>query len=167
MYERIVLAYDSSIEGRSALREGALLAKRYEAQVFLLAVVADSPALHAADGLHPGVLFHQEDTARAVLEEGARRLRELGFQPVSKLVRGEPAQAIGAFARHVEASLVVVGHRRQSRFERWWSGSTGGYLMDHVGCSLLIARSTISDEQFELEMQALDIAVPANSQRGR
>jgi nucleotide-binding universal stress UspA family protein len=31
MYRRILLAYDGSIEGRVALREGALLAKRGDA----------------------------------------------------------------------------------------------------------------------------------------
>jgi len=40
MYHRILLAYDGSREGRTALREGALLARRYGAAVYLLSVVA-------------------------------------------------------------------------------------------------------------------------------
>jgi len=34
MYKRILLAYDGSIEGRTALREGALLARQCSAEVF-------------------------------------------------------------------------------------------------------------------------------------
>ena len=34
MYKRILLAYDGSLEGRTALREGALLARQCGAQVF-------------------------------------------------------------------------------------------------------------------------------------
>ena len=44
--------------------------------------------------------------------------------------------------------VFVVGHRKKSLFERWWSGETGAYLVDHIGCSLLIARTAISDEEF-------------------
>ena len=42
MYQRILLAYDGSIEGRTALREGALLARRFNAQVFVLSVIREA-----------------------------------------------------------------------------------------------------------------------------
>ena len=41
MYKRILLAYDGSVEGRTALREGAPLARQCRAKVFLLSVLAD------------------------------------------------------------------------------------------------------------------------------
>ena len=50
MYKRILLAYDGSLEGRTALREGALLARQCGAEVFLLSVLVDSGTL-----LLPGV----------------------------------------------------------------------------------------------------------------
>jgi nucleotide-binding universal stress UspA family protein len=49
----------------------------------------------------------------------------------------------------VRADLVVVGHRHRGMMERWWSGSTNAYLIDHIGCSLLVGLNNISDEQFE------------------
>ena len=52
------------------------------------------------------------------------------------------------------ADLVVVGHRRRGLLERWWSGSTGSYLLDHIGCSLLVSRQPFSDEAFA---QAMDV----------
>jgi nucleotide-binding universal stress UspA family protein len=124
MYKRILLAYDGSVEGRTALREGALLARQCGAQVFLLSVLVDTAAFLLADVV-------------------------LGFDPVAKMVRGEPAEELGAYARQSEADLVVVGHRRQSAFARWWSGPRGAYLMDYTDCSLLVARNLISDEAIE------------------
>ena len=44
VYKRILLAYDGSVEGRTALREGALLARQCGAEVFLLSVLADPGA---------------------------------------------------------------------------------------------------------------------------
>ena len=51
----------------------------------------------------------------------------------------------------------MVGHRRQSAFDRWWSGPKGAYLMDYTDCSLLVARNVVSDE-------AMKAAVPTSCQ---
>jgi nucleotide-binding universal stress UspA family protein len=152
MYARILLAYDGSPEGRAALREGALLAKHCGAQVFLLSVVAENPGMRMAEGVQAGPMGQQHQVYQEVLEGGLTRLRELGMDAVAELMVGEPAQAIGAYATRIKADLVVVAHRKQTLFERWWSGSVGAFLSDHVSCSLLLARNTISDEAFEAVM---------------
>ncbi len=89
MYKKVLLAYDGSIEGRRALREGAKLAQFCGAEVFLLAVVEIS-----------------------------------------------------------SANLVVVGHRATGPLARWWFGSVGTYLIKHLRCSVLVAQTEISDDQF-------------------
>ena len=153
MYKRILLAYDGSVEGRTALREGALLAKQCGAEVFLLSVL-DNATLFLSEAAHPGASVQMEDSFKEILDEGAARLRRLGFDPVAEMVRGQPAQEIGNFARKVGADLIVVGHRRQSAFDRWWSGPKGAYLMDYTDCSLLVGRNAVSDEAIETLMSA-------------
>jgi nucleotide-binding universal stress UspA family protein len=154
MYQRILLAYDGSIEGRSALRAGAILARRCGAQVFLLSVVQTGTGLRAAEGVHAGAAEVVLERYRPVLETGAARLRDLGFRPVARLVLGEPAQEIGKFAREVQADLVVVGHRKTTFLQRWWSGDSGSYLVDYVDCSVLVVRNIVSDEVFAAEIAA-------------
>jgi nucleotide-binding universal stress UspA family protein len=146
MYKRILLAYDGSLEGRTALREGALLAKKLGAEVFLLSVLTDTGALLFPEVALAGAAVQIEEKFREILEEGVSRLKELGFDPVAKLVQGQPGEEIGKYARDVHADLIVVGHRRQSAFDRWWSGPKGGYLMDYTDCSLLVARNFVTDE---------------------
>jgi len=153
MYERILLAYDGSLEGAIALREGALLAKRCCAKVFLLSVVDESGGMLMAEAAYGGAVAHQIDTYKAVLERGCQRLRQLGLDPVAKLVQGEPAPAIGAVARQIDADLVVVGHHKKNPIARWWSGSTRAQVSDHLNCSVLIARMQISDEEFAAELE--------------
>lgn len=152
MYRRILLAYDGSVEGRTALREGALLAKRVGAEVYLLSVVRETAGVRLAEGAHPGPVNHLRERYRGTLEEGLRRLGELGFSAHAKLVVGEPAQEIAAYAHEIAADLVVVGHRRQSLLERWWSGSSGAYLSENLDCSLLIGRTEVSPEDFRREL---------------
>jgi nucleotide-binding universal stress UspA family protein len=156
MYARILLAYDGTREGRAALREGALLARRCGAEVHLLSVVPNDQGVQFAESVQGGPVERLQDTYKAILKEGLDRLVALGFTPKARLVIGDPAEQIGAFAREIGADLVVVGHRKQKPIQRWWSGSSGAYLVDHLGCSLLIGRNTISDEAFEAEMGAAE-----------
>jgi nucleotide-binding universal stress UspA family protein len=148
MYRRIVLAYDGSLEGRRALREGALLAKGCGAEVFLLSVVAETAGVQIGETAMAGAVAHERAAYQAILQEGVERLREHGCEATARLVQGEPSREIAAFAREVSADLVVVSHRKKNAMTRWWSGSTGAYLLDHIGCTLLVARNDISDEQF-------------------
>lgn len=152
MYTRILLAFDGTREGAIALREGALLARQYGAKVFLLSVLPETEGVLMAEGIYGDVVGQQMGEYRAVLERGTAVLKRLGVDPVAKLVVGEPAPCIGAFAKEAKADLVVLGHRRQSLLKRWWSGGTGAYISDHVSCSVLIARNAISDEAFEAEL---------------
>jgi nucleotide-binding universal stress UspA family protein len=153
MYKRILLAYDGSVEGRTALREGALMAKRCKAEVFLLSVIAETAGTRMALGAEARAVIPLHENHKAVLTDGVARLKQLGFAPVAKLVTGEPAKAIGAYADQIAADLVVVGYRRRSALARWWSGQSGAYLVDHIHCSLLVARSVIGDDAFEEAMR--------------
>jgi nucleotide-binding universal stress UspA family protein len=161
MYKRVLLAYDGSLEGAVALREGAILAKRSGAEVYLLSVVPHLAGLQVAEGVHGGVVAHELDRYREVLERGVDRLTKLGFAPASKLAVGDPARVIGEYAKEISADLVVVGHRRRNMLERWWSGDSGGYISDQITCTLLIARNAVSDKSFEGEFTAHEVAPPS------
>src|SRR6202022_3058552 len=112
MYKKVLLAYDGSIEGRRALREGAKLAQLCCAEVFLLAVVELSSIMTPEAGLTIPI---DEQTAnyKAILAEGVERLKSLGFSPTARLEIGDAGQKIAEVAEEIEAHLVVVGHRPQ------------------------------------------------------
>ena len=148
MYQKVLLAYDGSIEGRRALREGAKLAQLCGAEVFLLAVVENAPALATLEG-GVGISMDEQISAyKAILAEGVERLRAVGFSPTARLGMGAPAQQIAAVAEEIGANLVVVGHRPTGPLARWWFGSVGSYLTDHLRCSVLIGQTEIGDDQF-------------------
>jgi nucleotide-binding universal stress UspA family protein len=166
MYRRILLAYDGSLEGAIALREGALLARSCGAEVVLLSVVPDTAGVRMAEGAQAGVIAQMIENYKAVLERGVSRLKDLGFRPTGRLEVGEPAPVIGAVAQEIKAELVIVSHHKQTMLSRWWSGSADAYLSEHIGCSLLISAYPISDEAFEAEIAksavapAMEVAQP-------
>jgi nucleotide-binding universal stress UspA family protein len=147
MYRKVLLAYDGSIEGRRALREGAKLAQLCRAEVFLLAVVEISSIMTPEAGLAIPI-EQQADDYKAILNEGTERLKALGFSPTSRLEVGDAGQKIAEVAEQIGAHLVVVGHRPQGPLARWF-GSVGSYLVKRLRCSVLVAQTEISDDEFE------------------
>ena len=118
------------------------------AEVFLLAIVELSPIMAPDAGLTIPI---DEQTAnyKAILAEGVERLRALGFSPTSRLEVGDAGQRIAEFAEEIKAHLVVVGHRPQGPLARWVFGSVGSYLVKRLRCSVLVAQTEISDDEFE------------------
>jgi nucleotide-binding universal stress UspA family protein len=149
MYKKILLATDGTRESLIALREGALLAATYKAAVFLLVIEREAAGSRIAEGVYP---VPTTGEGPRLLELGLDRLRRLGLKASGAAVIGEPALIIGGAAKKFDADLVVVGHRKQGVLERWWSGSSGAHLVDHVTCSVMVARNVISDEEFEAHL---------------
>jgi nucleotide-binding universal stress UspA family protein len=148
MYKKVLLAYDGSIEGRLALREGAKLAQLCRADVFLLAVVEVSSGSVALEGGFVIPVEDQISSYKNILAEGVARLKAMGFSPSARLGMGDAGQIITEVAHEIEANLVVVGHRPQGPLARWWFGSTDNYLINHLHCSVLVAQTEINDDQF-------------------
>jgi nucleotide-binding universal stress UspA family protein len=161
MYRKIVLAFDGSHEARSALREGALLALRCEARVWLLCVLTDGAAVAMAEGIQPGAAEQILAASRQLVDEGVGKLKSVGLEASGHIARGDPAPTISNFVREVGADLVVLGHRRRSFLERWWNGKSGAYIVDNVECSLLVAQHPVSDEDFAAEMALHAVKAPS------
>ena len=147
MYNKVLLAYDGSIEGRRALREGAKLAQFCRAEVFLLAVVEMNSIASLEGGLAIPI-NEQIANYEGILAEGVERLRALGFSPTARLGMGAAGEEIAEVAEEIGANLVVVGYRPTGPLARWWFGSVGTYLIKHLRCSVLVAQTEISDDQF-------------------
>lgn len=146
MYRTIILAYDGTIEGRLALREGARLAQMCKARVILMAVVDPKPEVYVGDF---GTILPIDDRTpdvHRILDEGMERLKRMGLTPEARLEIGDAAERIERMAQDIGADLVVVGHHKQGAFARWLLGSVTTTLSNRLGCSLLIARHDIPDD---------------------
>src|SRR3977135_2831002 len=100
MYKKVLLAYDGSIEGRRALREGAKLAQLCHAEVFLLAVVE----INSVASLEGGLAIPMDEQIgnyKAILEEGVECLRALGFSPTARLGMGAAGHEIAEVAEEI------------------------------------------------------------------
>ena len=140
-YQKILLAYNGSQEGRRALLECADLATFLGAETHLLAVASMPPSLFLTEGFVPEELLEEEKKrTQSILDEGIRTLRESGFKAIGHLAVGEPVEEICRSAKEVGADLIVIGHNQNTSFAaRWCKGSVGASLLDYAPCSILIA----------------------------
>lgn len=145
MYRKILLAYDGSEAGRTALIESHDLAAMVKAELHLVAVVPPPSPILFSEAVAPdmGVMMGDDNERfEQVLAEGVHILQERGFPTQGRLARGEPVTEICNAARELNVDLLVVGHRRARTWaERWWRGSVGITLIDRSPCSVLIAMS--------------------------
>jgi nucleotide-binding universal stress UspA family protein len=141
LYTDIVLAYDGSLDGRRALREGAEIAVQFKAQTHLLAVIKQSAGAAVGQGYDPRALPGDEEIHfQKILDEGVEILRGFGLNASGHLAHGDPVDEIVKLANETGADLVVVGHRERSALARWWRTPVSMSLLDKLNCSVLIGR---------------------------
>jgi nucleotide-binding universal stress UspA family protein len=139
MYQKILLCYDGTIEGRRALRQGAEVAMAMKSQAYLLAICRDMLATAVPEGVTPELMQCEASTAQTLLAEGIQWLRDHDVPSEGSLVYGDPLTRIPDIADRIGADLVVVGYRYRSRLARWWSESEEVTLLHKLHCSLLVA----------------------------
>ena len=102
------------------------------------------PSAMSFVGLEGGVYdVELEERERAkyqsILRDGLHRLEQAGYSARGEVVTGEAIDEITKYARKIEASLIVVGHKHlDSWAARWWRGSISGALIEHAPCSVLV-----------------------------
>lgn len=141
MYSKVLLAYDGSQSGRTALLECCDINNFLHAEIHLLAVAPLMAGLYLTEGFVPETLQDEENRRfKDILDEGLKLLSERGVKAQGHLITGEPVDEICRLAGDLGIDLIVVGHHRHAFFmSRWWKGSVGASLIEDAPCSVLIA----------------------------
>lgn len=141
MFKKILLAYNGSREGRSALLACAEIASFAHSETHLLAVAGMPSSMFLTEGFLPEELLEEEKKrAQEVLNEGIDQLKQKGFRVAGHLAVGEPVEEICRLASELGCDIIVVGHQQKASFaSRWWRGSVGKSLIDHAPCSVFVA----------------------------
>ena len=141
MFKKILMAYNGSKDGKTALLACSEIAAFTKAETHLLAVAGMPSSMFLTEGFLPEELLEEEKKrAQEVLEEGVAQLKDRGFSVTGHLAVGEPVEEICRLAAELGVDLVVVGHQRRG-IARWWQGSVGKSLLDHAPCSVFIGLS--------------------------
>lgn len=138
MYQRILVAYDGSADGREALAQAKKLASASRATVRLLAIIDPSDNMLVVEGMS-FISDNERFVLQSVLDAGVKRLQGVGCTATNDLRYGNPAEQIILSAREMNADLIVIGHRDQGTLARWLNSSVGASVLHHPPCSVLVA----------------------------
>lgn len=135
--QHILVGYDGSETSGHALDQASLLAKTYACPLTVL-TAADDHLVREDDHL---TMAADENLARTIAEEGARRARVAGVNEVAAEISTEtPLAALQHASQHGGYDLLVVGHRGAGGLRELFLGSTAKKLIERVGCSVLVVR---------------------------
>lgn len=140
MYKRILLAYDGSDAGQRALLDCREIAQWSQSELHLIAVMPSAMSFVGLEGGVYDIELEEREKLKhqAVLQDGVRRLAEIGASATGEVVVGEAIDEITKYARKINANLIIVGHKHlDSWAARWWRGSISGALIEHSPCSVL------------------------------
>ena len=148
---RIVIGIDGSEEASMAIR--AVAARCWPAKTEALIVSAVQTLAPVTTSLEAST-FAQEpaySVIRAaderlrvrlgnIIEESANALRRAGLIATTRLVDGDPREAILAAAEVARADTIFLGARGLGRMDRLLLGSVSSYVVTHAHCSVEIVR---------------------------
>jgi nucleotide-binding universal stress UspA family protein len=143
MFNKILLAYNGSREGKSALLACAEIASFAHSETHLLAVAGMPSSMFLTEGFLPEELLEEEKKrAQEILNEGTAQLKQRGFTVSGHLAVGEPVEEICRLAAELKCDVIVVGHQQRASFaSRWWRGSVGKTLLDYAPCGIFVAQT--------------------------
>ena len=146
MFRKILVAYNGTVESRSALDEAIRLAPDAAVEVHLAGVVHYPSAYLLAGEYVPEVaLADEREHMETDLKDAHAFLAGKGLNVIDHLVVGEPVDVITKLVDQLGIDLLILGHPRSKSFAlRWWRGSVDAVLIERVRCSILIAADTTS-----------------------
>lgn len=134
--ERIILSTDCSEFSSGAEREAVNIAKRFNAELFILSVIETNPEFTA---LAPGILEKAEEKTRKYLEELRKRVEKEGIRSEIVIHEGdEPHRFIIDEASKRRANLIAMGRRGRKGLMRLMMGSQTARTIGHSPVSVLV-----------------------------
>jgi nucleotide-binding universal stress UspA family protein len=142
---RIIVGEDLSNEAKRAAKIATRLGRDLGAGVLLVSAYPKLPETMRDEGLT--AVATGEEVRRWVQEELQRLSNnldeELGYQPQTKTVMGDPAGVIQEVAEESgEPTLVVVGHRGLDALRRTVLGSVSTDVLRAVGGPVLVTKES-------------------------
>jgi nucleotide-binding universal stress UspA family protein len=144
-FRRIAVATDGSESASEAVRIAADLARRYAADLLVIAVAPLPPILTAPNApmIPMTVPESQVPRYRELVDAAVGVARAAGVAAVSGVCdEGLAVEGILAQVRAQASDLLVVGSRGLSAAQRILLGSVSTALVTHAPCPVLVVRPT-------------------------
>ncbi len=147
MFGSIVVGTDGSATAAEAVRQSVELARRVEAELYLVSAYEPVPEGRLRDERQDVPedlqwMVNPREDVESTLADGAKDLSDSGVDVQTIAREGDPADAILDVAEEIGAGLIVVGNKGMTGAKRFLLGSVPNKISHHAPCSVLIIRTT-------------------------
>jgi nucleotide-binding universal stress UspA family protein len=141
MFQKILVAVDTSAATKKAVECAQKLAKLSEAQVILVHAYPKVPDYLGEPSLSETISRSQE-RAEEILEPVVAAFEAEGIQVEQEILEGPPADAILRVAEVREVDLIIMGARGLGTVASLLLGSVSQKVLAHATCPVMIVRAT-------------------------
>ena len=138
MIKRILVAFDGSEPSKRAYAFALDLAKKYDAELHVLAVAR--PPEFGEDVETQAIIENSKKHYHKVLAPLKAQAPSVGVRVHFELAVGHPAEQIIRYTERHGVDHIVVGHRGHSMFERWLLGSVARKVIAYAPCAVTVVR---------------------------
>lgn len=143
---KLLVAVDNSALARKVVSLAAEQALAQDADVVVLCCVDASYASTTADyvieaGEDPddfGSALDEQNTAEAAVRHALAQLQSGGVRATGRVLAGESAETIVAHANAIGATMIIMGRRHLSSFNRLLKGSVSAAVIERASCPVLV-----------------------------
>jgi len=140
MFEKILLAVDSSSHALHAAKVAGDLARCMKAEIVRIVVVYNHIPSYLGEPNMQAVIDARLQEANQTLEAALRVVGCIPGEIHTELIEGSPAEAIIDVANTRQSELIVMGSRGEGTLAGLLLGSTSQKVVSHAPCPVLVVR---------------------------
>ena len=138
VYKKILVPVDDSNQAMNALHEAIAVAKRNEAELFILNV-KDETRLRGTSIALAMSLDEIEEESKQIIKNLTKDFpKDVAFQTVTFI--GNPKKDIVKFSEDNAMDLIVIGANSKKLVDRILIGSTTSYVVEKSPCNVMVVK---------------------------
>ena len=138
VYKKILVPVDDSNQAMNALHEAIAVAKRNEAELFILNV-KDETRLRGTSIALAMSLDEIEEESKQIIKNLTKDFpKDVAFQTVTFI--GNPKKDIVKLAEDNAMDLIVIGANSKKLVDRILIGSTTSYVVEKSPCNVMVVK---------------------------
>lgn len=138
VYKKILVPVDDSNQAINALHEAIAVAKRNEAELFILNVKDETRLRGTSIALAMSLEEIEEESKQIINNLTKDFPKDIAFQTVTFIEN--PKKDIVKFAEDNAMDLIVIGANSKKLVDRILIGSTTSYVVEQSPCNVMIVK---------------------------
>ncbi|KRK40431.1 universal stress protein [Loigolactobacillus bifermentans] len=146
-YKHILVAIDGSYEAELAFQKAVEVAKRNEAELFLVHVI-DTRAFQNVSSFDSAMVEQVTETAKKTMEQYVAMAKENGLDKVNFSIEyGAPKVVVAKeIPKAQDIDLIMIGATGLNAVERLLIGSVTEYVTRTAVCDVLVVRTDLNNK---------------------